>query len=128
MENKFLEYFTKLVDILGVSDSTKAVLLSILVLGIIGKYIGYVEQCDITRILSPNKNSLLMRETVHCSGHIANAAYSSSAAEPAFSVPCESAFRYALINASRSPSITACTLPVSQPVRTSLTSVYGINT
>ena len=36
--------------------------------------------------------------------------------------------RYALMNASRSPSMTAWMLPFSTPVRWSLTSVYGWNT
>ena len=42
--------------------------------------------------------------------------------------PVASALRYALMNPSRSPSITAPTLPLSKPVRWSLTRVYGINT
>lgn len=42
--------------------------------------------------------------------------------------PFESALRYALINPSNSPSITAWTLPFSKPVLWSLTRVYGMKT
>ena len=44
-------------------------------------------------------------------------AYISAPPPFACRVPWLSAFRYALMNESRSPSITACTLPFSQPVR-----------
>ena len=42
---------------------------------------------------------------------------------PPFECYLQLSLRYSFMNSSRSPSITACMLPVSQPVRLSLTSV-----